>query len=121
VVNYDQTPTTIDDYISRFPPEIQERLQKIRQVIHEEAPDALEKISYRMPTFYLKGNLVHFAAFKNHIGFYPTASGIEAFQAEFSQYHWSKGAMQFPLNQPIPYELIRRITAHRVKENLAKK
>ncbi len=112
---------SIDDYISAFPEEIQEILTNIRKVIREAAPEATEKISYQMPTFYLKGNLVHFAAFKNHIGFYPAPSGIEAFQEELSKYKGAKGSVQFPLNQPIPYDLISRITEYRVRENQEKK
>lgn len=108
----------IDEYIKHFPKEVQERLQKVREIIKEEAPDAEEKISYGMPTFTLKGNLVHFAAYKKHIGFYPTPSGIEKFKNEISFYDWSKGAVQFPLDKPVPYDLIREIVAFRVKENL---
>lgn len=108
---------TIDEYIVQFPEDIQKILQKIRSVIKEAAPDATEKISYQMPTFFLKGNLVHFAAFKSHIGFYPIPSGIEKFQDELSQYKGGKGSVQFPLDKPIPYDLIRRITIYRVEEN----
>lgn len=100
---------------------MQERLEAIRQVIREAAPQATEKISYQMPTFYLNGNLVHFAAFKSHIGFYPAPTGVEAFKEEISKYKWSKGAVQFPLDQPVPYDLIRRMTEYRVGENLKKK
>ncbi len=110
----------IDEYIEQFPKEIQDMLQKIREVIHETAPEATEKISYQMPTFYMNGNLVHFAAFKKHIGFYPTPSGTEQFHNELSVYKGAKGSVQFPLNQPIPYELIRRIVEFRVTENSAK-
>lgn len=112
---------TIDEYIAQFPEEIQAILQKIRAVIREAAPDATEKISYQMPTFYLNGNLVHFAAFKTHIGFYPVPSGIEKFKEELSQYKGGKGSVQFPLDKPIPYDLIRRITLFRVEENLQSK
>jgi uncharacterized protein YdhG (YjbR/CyaY superfamily) len=111
-------PTTIDEYIQGFPPDVQEILQKVRFTIHEAAPLATEKISYQMPTFYLKGNLVHFAAFKNHIGFYPVPSGIDAFKEELSVYKQGKGSVQFPFDQPIPYDLIRRVTQFRVEENL---
>jgi len=114
------TCTTIDEYIALFPPVIQTRLNEIRAVIRGAAPLASEKISYQMPTFYLEGNLVHFAAFKNHIGFFPTPSGIESFSGELRQYQTSKGTIQFPIDQPIPLDLVRRITAFRVKENLAK-
>jgi uncharacterized protein YdhG (YjbR/CyaY superfamily) len=112
---------TIDEYIAQFPEEIQQKLQEIRAVIHAAAPEATEKISYQMPTFYLRGNLVHFAAFKQHIGFYPVPSGIAAFEEELAPYKRSKGAVQFPLDQPIPFELIGRIVQFRVAENLSKK
>ena len=108
---------TIDEYISQFPDDIQVILQKIRAIIKEAAPDASEKISYQMPTFFLHGNLVHFAAFKSHIGFYPVPSGIEKFQDELSHYKGGKGSVQFPLEETIPYDLIRRITLFRVEEN----
>ncbi|MDF2484594.1 MAG: hypothetical protein K0R46_762 [Herbinix sp.] len=107
---------TIDEYIATFPQEVQLILGNIRAIIKELVPEATEKISYQMPTFYLEGNLVHFAAFKNHIGFYPTPSGIEAFQEELSKYKGAKGSVQFPLDQPIPYELIRRIVLYRLEE-----
>jgi len=110
-------PQTIDDYIAGFPVEIQEKLQKIRETIRNAAPDAQEKISYQMPTFFQEGNLVHFAAFKNHIGFYPTPVGIEEFSEELSVYKGGKGSVQFPLDQPIPYDLINRIVAFRLKNN----
>lgn len=112
------TPKTIDEYISRFPEDVQKILKQIKSVIQEAAPEAVEKISYQMPTFYLKGNLVHFAAYKNHIGFYPTPSGIEALKDELSMYRWAKGSVQFPFDKPIPYELIHRIVKFRVAENL---
>jgi uncharacterized protein YdhG (YjbR/CyaY superfamily) len=116
----EKTPphTTIDEYIAQYPENIQKILQQIRSVIKEAAPDATEKISYQMPTFYLHGNLVHFAAFKSHIGFYPVPSGIEKFKEELSQYKGGKGSVQFSLEKPIPYDLIRRITLFRVEENL---
>lgn len=113
-------PTTIDEYIASFPPEIQERLRTLRQVIHEEAPEAAEAISYQMPTFKLNGNLVHFAAFKNHIGFYPTPTGIEAFADDLSRYQTSKGAAQFPHDQPLPLDLVRRIVRYRLEQARAK-
>jgi uncharacterized protein YdhG (YjbR/CyaY superfamily) len=111
-------PKDIDEYIAGFPEDIQELLQKMRATIKKAAPDAEETISYRMPTFTLKGNLVHFAAFKNHIGFYPAASGIEKFKEELSAYEGAKGSVQFPLGKPIPFSLITRIVKFRVKENL---
>lgn len=115
------TPELIDAYIAQFSPNIQELLQQIRAVIHETAPEATEKISYQMPTFYLNGNLVHFAVHKHHIGFYPAPSGIEKFSQELALYKTSKGAAQFPLDQPIPFDLIREITAFRVQQNQAAK
>jgi uncharacterized protein YdhG (YjbR/CyaY superfamily) len=111
-------PKTIDEYIAAFPLDVQDILQKIRATIRQAAPEAQEKISYQMPTFALNGNLVHFAAFKNHIGFYPIPSGIEAFKEDLSPYKQGKGSVQFPLDQPIPYDLIARITAFRARENL---
>ena len=111
---------SIDEYIATFPSDVQKILQGLREVIKEAAPMAVEKISYQMPTFYLNGNLVHFAAFKNHIGFYPAPSGIEAFKNDLSKYEGSKGAIRFPKDQPLPYDLIRRIVVYRVNENLKK-
>jgi uncharacterized protein YdhG (YjbR/CyaY superfamily) len=112
---------TIDEYAAAFPQDIQAILQKMRLAVHEAAPEATETISYQMPTFKLKGNLVHFAAAKNHIGFYPTPSGIEHFKAELSNYKTSKGAVQFPLDKPIPYDLVKKIVAFRVGEVLKRK
>jgi uncharacterized protein YdhG (YjbR/CyaY superfamily) len=109
---------SIDEYISLFPPEVQEILETLRKVIKEAAPDAKEKISYQMPTFALHGNLVHFAAYKNHIGFYPAPSGIEAYKQELSAYKGAKGSVQFPLDKPMPYELISRIVQYRAAENI---
>lgn len=109
---------SIDDYIRQFTPEVQEKLEALRKVIKESAIDATEKISYRMPAFYLHGNLVYFAAFKHHIGFYPTSSGIEAFKDELSGYKFSKGSVQFPIENPLPFDLIRRIVKYRVAENM---
>jgi uncharacterized protein YdhG (YjbR/CyaY superfamily) len=106
---------TIDEYIALFPVEIQRILARIRATIREAAPDAVEKISYRMPTFHQKENLVHFAAMKHHIGFYPGADGVAAFAAQLGEYKTSKGAIQFPLTEPIPYPLIARITRFRVQ------
>ena len=110
-------PTTIDAYISGFPEDVQEILHKIRRIIREAAPDAEEAIKYQIPTFVLGGNLVHFAAFAKHIGFYPAPSGIEQFKDALSAYHSAKGSVQFPLDSPIPYNLIKRIVKFRVKEN----
>ncbi len=113
-------PTTIDEYIAAFAPDVQVILEKVRATIRQEAPGAEETIKYQMPTFTLKGNLVHFGAFKNHIGFYPVPTGIEAFKSELAAYVGGKGSVQFPLNQPIPYDLIARIVRFRVQENMAK-
>ena len=112
---------TIDEYISTFPEDVQEVLQQLRQIIRQAAPDAEEAISYQMPTFKLHGNLVHFAAFRNHIGFYPAPSGIEAFDQELAPYLVSKGSIRFPKDQPLPFDLVSRIVQHRVQENLAKR
>ncbi|MEO3946719.1 DUF1801 domain-containing protein [Gorillibacterium sp. CAU 1737] len=112
--------TSTDEYIALFPPAVQELLQTLRNVIKQAAPDAKEKISYQMPPFDLHGNLVHFAAYEHHIGFYPAPSGITAFQDELSAYKSAKGSVQFPLDQPLPYELISRIVQFRVQENTEK-
>jgi len=111
-------PKDIDTYIAAFPPETREVLQKMRLTIKAAAPEAAEKISYQIPTFYLKGNLVHFAAFKDHFAFFPTSSGVENFKDELSGYKLSRGTIQFPLGKPIPYDLISKITKFRVTENL---
>ena len=111
---------TIDEYISGFPEEIQKLLEQVRTTIRQAAPEAEEAIKYAMPTFVLNGNLVHFAAFKNHIGFYPVPSGIEAFKKELSVYKGAKGSVQFPLDKPMPLELIAKIVKFRVVENLQK-
>jgi len=113
-------PKNIDEYIARYPKGIQAILQKIRKTVQKAAPDAQETINYQMPTLSLNGNLVHFAAFEKHIGFYPTPSGIEKFKKEIDAYKNAKGSVQFPLDQPIPYDLISRITKFRVKEQQAK-
>jgi len=113
--------SSIDQYIATFPDHIQRILVEMRTTIKTAAPDAEEKISYQMPTFALKGiNLVHFAALKNHIGFYPTPSGIEAFKDETTAYKSTKGALQFPIDRPMPFELITKIVKYRVAENLKK-
>lgn len=114
------TPKSIDEYIAGFPTDVQTILQNIRRTIRDTAPEAEETIKYGIPTFTLQGNLVHFAGYKRHIGFYPAPSGLEHFQEELSSYKSSKGAVQFPLDQPVPYELISRITKFRVLENLEK-
>lgn len=109
----------IDAYIATFPAEVQERLRALRATIRAAAPEAVEAFSYQMPTFALKGNLVHFAAFAHHIGFYPAPSGIVAFQEALSRYKGAKGSVQFPLDQPLPLELVAEIVRFRVAENLA--
>ena len=113
-------PGSIDEYIAAYPENVREILRRIRATIREAAPEATEAIKYRLPTMILNGNLVHFGAFQDHIGFYPTPSGIDAFRDELAPYRVSKGAIQFPLDRPIPYDLIRRITVFRVQENLEK-
>jgi uncharacterized protein YdhG (YjbR/CyaY superfamily) len=113
-------PQTIDDYVAGFPPDVRVILDKIRLTIRKAAPGAEEAIKYQLPTFVLKGNLVHFGAFKNHFGLYPTSTGIEAFKNELSGYETSKGAVQFPFDEPIPYALITRIVKFRVRENSAR-
>lgn len=113
-------PQTIDEYIAGFPPDIQAILQQIRMTVRAAAPEAQETISYQMPTFTLHGNLVHFAAFTNHIGFYPTPSGMEEFEQALAPYKGGKGSARFPLDQPIPYDLIDAIVRFRVAENQAK-
>jgi uncharacterized protein YdhG (YjbR/CyaY superfamily) len=119
------TPTRIkfndiESYIASFPEEIRKLLEQIRDAIRKAAPDAKETISYGMPAFEQNGILVYFAAFKNHIGFYPTASGVEAFKNDLSLYEGSKGAVRFPLDKPIPVELISRIVKFRINENITK-
>ena len=111
---------SIDEYIGTFPQEIQTLLEQVRATIKQAAPEAEEAIKYAMPTFVFNGNLVHFAAFKHHIGFYPVPSGIEAFKKELSVYKGAKGSVQFPLDQPMPLELISKIVKFRVNENLLK-
>jgi len=110
----------VDQYIASFPKDIQKLLQQVRSTIRKSAPEAKEIISYGMPAFNFKGNLVFFAAFKNHIGFYPTSSGIEAFKKELSIYKGAKGSVQFPLDKPLPIKLISKIVKFRVMENLEK-
>jgi len=112
------TPQDIDEYIASFPKDTQEILEKVRTTIRQAAPDAEETIKYQIPTFTLKGNLVHFGAFKKHIGFYPTPTGTEEFKNELSVYEGAKGSIRFPLDRPIPFDLISKIVEFRVKENL---
>ena len=113
-------PTTIDEYIAQFPEDVQQILVKIRAVIKESAPEAVEKISYQMPAFFLNGGLVWFAVWKRHIGFYPKTSAMEANIEELSAYQGSKGSVHFPLDKPMPYELISKIVKFRAAENLNK-
>jgi len=113
-----KAPPTIDEYIAGFSAQVREILEKVRLTIRKAAPDAKEKISYQIPTFTLEGNLVHFGAFKTHVGFYPTSTGIERFKRELFAYESSKGSVRFPLNQPIPFNLISQIVKFRVRENL---
>lgn len=111
---------TVDEYISAFPTSTQKKLQQIRAIIQKAAPEAQECISYKMPAYKLHGPLVYFAGYQHHIGFYPTSSGIENFTADFKDYTWSKGAVQFPLDQPLPIDLIKKITRFRRQLNLEK-
>lgn len=113
-----RAPESIDEYIAGCPKDVQPILKKIRLTIRKAAPNAQEAISYQMPTFKLSGNLVHFAAFKGHIGFYPTPSGTAKFRKEISGYQGAKGSIRFPLDEPMPYDLISRIVKFRVKENV---
>jgi len=112
---------TIDEYIATFPKNVQSALQELRQVIRETAPEAKEAISYQMPAFRLNGILVYFAAFKDHVSFFPTSSAVEAFKEKLSSYEISKGTIRFPINEPIPFDLIKEMVRFRVKENLSKK
>jgi len=113
-------PTTVDEYIAQFPEDVQVILQKIRGVIKEAAPQSVERISYQMPGFFQNGMLVWFGGHQSHIGFYPTGEGIEAFKDGLSGFKTSKGAVQFPLDQPIPYDIIRKIVIYRVEKNQGK-
>ncbi len=107
---------SVDEYFSAFPASTKKILQQVRDTIKKAAPNAEEVISYNMPAIKLKSVLVYYAAYENHIGFYPTASGIEAFKKEFANYKWSKGAVQFPLDEPMPLQLITKIVQFRVNE-----
>ena len=114
-------PADIDEYIAGFPSNVQKLLQKIRKTIQKAAPDAVEAISYAIPTFRLNGNLVHFAGYKNHISLYPAPRGAAQFKKELAQYEGGKGTVQFPLDQPVPYDLVTRIVKYRIEQNSAKK
>lgn len=116
-----QAPTTIDEYIAQFPDDVQERLQTMRATIHAAAPDATEAIAYGMPTFRFNGNLVHFGAFKSHIGFYPTPNGLDEFKERLAVYKGAKGSVQFPFDQPLPLDLVTDIVKFRLAENSKKK
>jgi len=111
-------PTNIDEYIATFPDDVQKILRKIRLTIRKAAPDAEEKISYQIPTFTLHGNLIYFAAFKKHVSVYPAPRGNAAFRDELSSYEGGKGTVRFPLDKPVPYDLITRITQFRVADNM---
>jgi uncharacterized protein YdhG (YjbR/CyaY superfamily) len=113
-------PATVDAYIATFPRDVQDILKQVRAAIKKAAPDAEETIKYRIPTFVLNGNLVHFAALKNHIGFYPTPSGIEEFKHELAEYTFAKGSVQFPIDKPMPLGLIEKIVKFRVNEAMGK-
>ena len=112
---------TVDEYIAEFPKNVRDVLEKLRRVIRESAPEAEEAMRYGIPTFKLYGNLVHFAAFKHHIGFYPTPSAIDAFHKELLPYKLSKGTVQFPIDEPIPFDLVTKIVQYRVKENMERR
>lgn len=114
-----KTPKNIDDYVGRFPEEVQKRLQTMRSAIQRAAANATETISYGIPAFELNGKLVWFAAFKNHIGLYPRKTAMVAFKKELSRYKTAKGSVQFPLDEPLPVGLVSRMVKFRVKENLA--
>jgi uncharacterized protein YdhG (YjbR/CyaY superfamily) len=116
----DEMATTIDDYIAGYPPEIRKRLSAMRATIRKHAPKAEERISYRIPTFYCGGNLVHFAAFDRHVGFYPGASGIAAFKKALASYKSAKGSVQFPHSEPLPLDLVGEIVRFRVAEQASK-
>ncbi|HZI63106.1 MAG TPA: DUF1801 domain-containing protein [Pyrinomonadaceae bacterium] len=114
-------PADVDEYIAGFPSDVQKILQRIRRTVQKAAPGAEEAISYAIPTFKLNGNLVHFAGYKNHVSLYPAPRGAAQFKKELAQYEGGKGTVQFPLGQPVPYDLITRIVKHRIAENAAKK
>jgi len=114
------TIKNIDAYITLQPKNAGAILEKLRQIIRSAAPEAQEVISYQMPAYKYHGMLVYFAAFKNHIGFYPTPSGIEAFKNELSKYEGAKGSVKFPFDKPLPFDLLRKIVKFRMKENLSK-
>ena len=116
----DKNPETVDEYIAQFIPDVQKTLNEIRSFIKREVPEAIEKISYGIPTFYLNGNLVHFAAFKDHYGFFPSPSGIDQFEKELAPYRSGKGTLRFALDKPIPWTILKKVIRFRIKENLIK-
>lgn len=111
-------PTSIDDYIADFPADVAARLSALRATIRRQAPDAVERIAYGIPTFHLHGNLVHFAAFARHVGFYPGPTGIAAFRTELARFKSAKGSVQFPHDEPLPLDLVAAIVDFRVAENV---
>lgn len=120
MISASKKPETIDEYIAMHPEKVQILLHKIRNIIKNAAPDAIEAMKYQLPTFVLHGNLVHFGAFKNHIGLYPAPSGIKVFKEELSIYESGKGSIKFPFDDEIPFDLIGQIVKFRAKENLEK-
>jgi len=120
-LNHNRALKTIDEYIAASPKNVQSILRQLRKIIRETAPEAEEAISYQMPAFRLNGILVYFAAFKNHVSFFPTSSAIQAFRKKLSPYKTSKGTVQFPLTEPIPFALVKEMAKFRVKENMSKK
>ncbi len=120
-MNKDNLPPDVDAYIAQFPADVQGKMQQIRSLIKSVAPQAEEMIAYGMPAYKLHGPLVYFAGYKNHIGFYATPTGHSAFAEELSKYKQGKGSVQFPLSEPMPFDLIKRIVAFRLQENLSEK
>ena len=119
--NDKSAPQTVDDYIGTFPAAVRQLLEELRRTIREAAPGAEEAIVYQIPTFRLNGNLIHFGAYKSHIGFYPAPSAMKAFACELAEYECAKGSVRFPIDRPLPLVLISEIVRFRVRENLAKR
>jgi len=117
-LNKNKKMKTIDEYIESFEPEIKKTLIELRNFIKSKVPEATEKISYGMPTFYLHGNLIHFAAFKNHYSIFPSPSGIDVFEKELTPYRTGKGTLSFPINKPLPWDIIEKILEYRIKEKI---
>jgi uncharacterized protein YdhG (YjbR/CyaY superfamily) len=111
-------PRTVDEYIQSFPAKVQEKLRELRETIRGQAPQAVEKVSYRMPAYYLKGYFLFFAGFAKHIGFYPLPSAIKKFKKDLTNYKTAKGSVQFPINEPLPIDLIKKIVKFRVAEKM---